>query len=77
MLKLLSGAIIMKPKDNCLKKAIPFPHSYMVWGCLSGKGLGEMPMITSTVHAHVYIETLETFLIPLIENRFGGGEVIY
>lgn len=70
MLKLLSGAIIMKHKDR-------HPHSYMVWGCLSGKGLGEMPMITSTVHAQVYIQILETFLIPLIENRFGGGEVIY
>ena len=23
-------------KDDCLKKTIKFPHSFMIWGCMSG-----------------------------------------
>ncbi|XP_053499736.1 ganglioside-induced differentiation-associated protein 1-like 1 isoform X1 [Ictalurus furcatus] len=59
-------------KDDCLKKTIKFPHSLMIWGFMSGKGPGE----TSTVNAQMYTEILHTFLIPSIENSFGGDEVV-
>ena len=36
----------------------------------------EMAIITSTISAHIYIEFLDNFLIPSVENRFGNDEVI-
>lgn len=40
-------------------------------GYMSSKGQGAMAIITSTINAQVYINNLDTFLIPLIENRLG------
>ena len=36
-----------------------------------------MAIITSTVSAQVYIEILDTCLVPSIENRFGDDDVIF
>uniref|UniRef100_A0A672T8Q8 Tc1-like transposase DDE domain-containing protein n=1 Tax=Sinocyclocheilus grahami TaxID=75366 RepID=A0A672T8Q8_SINGR len=74
MLELLSGAVL----SFCLKKTTKFPNSFMVWGCsMSGKGPGEMAILTSTVNAQMYIEILDTFLIPSIEKTFGDNDVIF
>uniref|UniRef100_A0A671MDT3 Uncharacterized protein n=1 Tax=Sinocyclocheilus anshuiensis TaxID=1608454 RepID=A0A671MDT3_9TELE len=54
-----------------LKKTTKFPNSFMIWGCMSGKGPGEMAILISTVNAEVYIEILDTILIPSIEKKFG------
>uniref|UniRef100_A0A673J1W8 Uncharacterized protein n=1 Tax=Sinocyclocheilus rhinocerous TaxID=307959 RepID=A0A673J1W8_9TELE len=56
-------------KDDCLKKTTKFTNSFMIWGCMSGKLPGEMAILTSTVNAQVYIEILDTFLIPSIEKN--------
>lgn len=44
---------------------------------MSGTGPGEMEIITSTANAQVYTEILDTFLFPLVENKFGDDEVIF
>ncbi len=44
---------------------------------MSGKGPGEMAIFTSAVNAQVYIEILDTFLIPSIEKKFGDNGVIF
>ena len=36
-----------------------------------------MAIITLTINALVYIEILDDFLISLIENWFGGDEIIF
>ena len=54
-----------------------FPKSFMKWSCMSFKEPREMVVITSTISAHVYLEILDNFLIPLIENWFGDDEVIF
>uniref|UniRef100_A0A8C1NF85 Transposase Tc1-like domain-containing protein n=1 Tax=Cyprinus carpio TaxID=7962 RepID=A0A8C1NF85_CYPCA len=64
-------------EDNCLKKTCKFPQSLMIWGCMSGKGMGEMTVITSSINAQVYVEILDTFLIPSIERMFGDGSIIF
>ena len=46
-------------------------------GCMSGKGMGEMTVITSSINAQVYVEILDTFLIPSIERMFGDGSIIF
>lgn len=63
-------------KDDYMKETNTFPMSYMIWGPMSFKGPGVMATITSTINAHVYIQILDTFLIPLIENWF-LNEVIF
>ena len=32
-------------EDNCLKKT----RSLMIWGCMSGKSIGEMAIVTSSI----------------------------
>uniref|UniRef100_A0A3Q3AU23 Tc1-like transposase DDE domain-containing protein n=1 Tax=Kryptolebias marmoratus TaxID=37003 RepID=A0A3Q3AU23_KRYMA len=63
--------------DDCLKKTCRFPQSLMIWGCMSGKGTGEMAVITSSINAQVYIDILDTFLIPSVERMFGDDEIIF
>ena len=53
------------------RKQVNFPKSFMIWSCMLLKGLMEIALITSTINAHVYIEILDNFLIPLTENWFG------
>jgi DDE superfamily endonuclease len=49
----------------------------MIWGCMSGKSTGEMAVITSSINAQVYIDILDTFLIPSIERMFGDDDIIF
>uniref|UniRef100_A0A8B9RED8 Tc1-like transposase DDE domain-containing protein n=1 Tax=Astyanax mexicanus TaxID=7994 RepID=A0A8B9RED8_ASTMX len=49
--------------------------SLMIWGCMSGKGTGEMTVVNSSINAQVYIDILDSFLIPSIEQMFGGDEI--
>uniref|UniRef100_A0A3B1K6C0 Tc1-like transposase DDE domain-containing protein n=1 Tax=Astyanax mexicanus TaxID=7994 RepID=A0A3B1K6C0_ASTMX len=49
-------------EEACLKKTTKFPQSLMIWGCMSGK---------------VYIDILDSFLIPSIEQMFGDNEIIF
>uniref|UniRef100_A0A3B5QEB2 Uncharacterized protein n=1 Tax=Xiphophorus maculatus TaxID=8083 RepID=A0A3B5QEB2_XIPMA len=43
----------------CLKKTTKFPQSLMIWGCMSGKGTGEMTVVNSSINAQVYIDILD------------------
>uniref|UniRef100_A0A3B3YD15 Uncharacterized protein n=1 Tax=Poecilia mexicana TaxID=48701 RepID=A0A3B3YD15_9TELE len=55
-------------REACLKKTTKFPQSLMIWGCMSGKGTGEMTVVNSSINAQVYIDILDSFLIPSIEQ---------
>ena len=44
---------------------------------MSFKRPREMAIISSTIHTGAYIEILDNFLIPSIENRFSDDEVIF
>uniref|UniRef100_A0A3B1JCI9 Tc1-like transposase DDE domain-containing protein n=1 Tax=Astyanax mexicanus TaxID=7994 RepID=A0A3B1JCI9_ASTMX len=64
-------------EEACLKKTTKFPQSLMIWGCMSGKGTGEMTVVNSSINAQVYIDILDSFLIPSIEQMFGDNEIIF
>uniref|UniRef100_A0A3B5QEL9 Transposase Tc1-like domain-containing protein n=1 Tax=Xiphophorus maculatus TaxID=8083 RepID=A0A3B5QEL9_XIPMA len=64
-------------EEACLKKTTKFPQSLMIWGCMSGKGTGEMTVVNSSINAQVYIDILDSFLIPSIEQMFGDDEIIF
>ena len=46
------------------------------WGACHLKEQG-IAIITTTITASVYIEILDNFPIPLIENWFGDDEIIF
>ena len=49
----------------------------MILNWMLFKGYGEMAIIITAINAHVYIEIVDNFLIPAIENRFGDNEIIF
>ena len=59
MMKLLSGAVRMKHKEDCLKKTSGFSKSF--------KGPRNMTNNILTISVHVHFEILDNFLIPTIE----------
>uniref|UniRef100_A0A3B3RF17 Tc1-like transposase DDE domain-containing protein n=1 Tax=Paramormyrops kingsleyae TaxID=1676925 RepID=A0A3B3RF17_9TELE len=63
--------------EKGLEMKIKFSQSFMIWGCMSDKGPGQMAIITSSVNAQVHSEILDTFLIPSIKHRFGGDIGIF
>ncbi|CAJ0964526.1 unnamed protein product [Ranitomeya imitator] len=64
-------------KDDCLKRTCKFPQSLMIWGCMSGKDTGESAVITASINAQVYVDILDSFIIPSIERMFGDDEMIF
>ncbi len=56
---------------SCIARTVKFPQNVMVWGCLSHRGVGKLCMINGTVIADVYVNILEHFLVPTIEDEFG------
>lgn len=44
----------------------------MIWGCMSGEGTEEVAVITSSMNAQVYVDILETFLIPSVGKDVWG-----
>ena len=35
---------------DCLKRAVKYPGSIMIWDCMSAKGLGKLYFVESTVN---------------------------
>uniref|UniRef100_A0A672HNY8 Uncharacterized protein n=1 Tax=Salarias fasciatus TaxID=181472 RepID=A0A672HNY8_SALFA len=50
---------VMSHKSDRLKKTSKYPQSLMIWGCMSGKGTGEMAVVKSSINAQVYIDILD------------------
>ena len=70
ILELLSGAVLIKHVKQP-KKTTKFDESFMICNWMLLKGSGEMAIVISTTNSRIYIEILENFLIPSIENWFG------
>ena len=62
------------PEGN--KRTSKFPKLFMIWGCMSFKGVGEITVNTSTIDA-MYIEILDNILIPSLEGWLGDDDVIF
>ncbi len=48
---------------SCLKSSVKFPKSMMIWGAVTSAGVGPLHFIKSKVHAAVYQEILEYFIL--------------
>lgn len=62
-------------ENDYMKKTCKFSQSLMIWVCLSGKGTGEMAVIT--INPHVFIDILDTFLIHSAAEIFIDDNIIF
>jgi len=53
-------------QTDFLVKKVKFPASIMVWGCMSGRGVGKLHFIKGTVNADKYKDILKDVLLPSI-----------
>lgn len=53
-------------QNDCLVKKVKFPASVMVWGCMSGRGVGKLHFVDGIVNAQRYKDILEESLLPSI-----------
>lgn len=51
--------------------------SVMFWGCFSGKGLGPLVKVDGKMNQHDYIEILQSYLLPLINNSFNNRGYLF
>lgn len=53
-------------KAQCLKRSVKYPASIMVWGCMSGRGVGQLHFAEGIINASKYQKILENDLLPVI-----------
>lgn len=73
---------VIRAKDEaylpeCIRKTTKFPTSVMVWGCMSGEGVGALHFVDGTVNSEKYLKILEDTLLPFIEKNHRDGNLIF
>lgn len=56
--------------EDCIAVRNKFPLSFMVWGCISYYGCGDLAFITGSMNADSYISIITNYLEPSIERLF-------
>ena len=49
----------------------------MVWGCLSGAGLGLLVPVKGTLNASAHQEMLDSSMLPTLWEQFGDGPFLF
>lgn len=55
---------------TCITSTVKHPQGQMIWGCISSHGVGRLHFVTGTVNAEVYINILQTKLLPTIRDQY-------
>jgi len=55
----------------CITSTVKHPQGQMIWGCISSHEVGRLHFVTGTVNADVYINILQTKLLPAIHDTYG------
>ena len=61
-------------RPNLVKKGAKFTLKIMVWGCFHYNGVGRLAIIDGTMNSSKYIETLERYCIPSLNEMPGIDE---
>ena len=64
-----------KYKVDCLKLTVKKSKGIMVWGCFCRKKMGPIILIRETMDSRQYIEILEYYLLPFIEELNEPGYI--
>ena len=49
----------------------------MVWGCLSGGGLGPLVLVKGTLNASAHQEMLDNSMLPTWREKFGDSPFLF
>ncbi len=49
----------------------------MIWAAMSSAGVGPLCFLKSTVHAAIYQEILEHFMLPSADKLYGDADLIF
>ncbi len=60
-----------------LKSSVKFSQSVMIWAAMSSAGVGTLCFLKSTVHAAIYQEILEHFMLPSADKLYGDADFIF
>lgn len=61
--------------SDCIVPSVKFGgEGIMVWGCLSGVGLGPLFPMKGTIIALAYQRILDNFMLPTLWEQFGVGD---
>ncbi len=60
-----------------LKSSVKFPQSVMIWAAVSSAGVDPLCFLKSTVHAAIYQEILEHFMLPSADKLYGEADFIF
>ena len=68
-----------KEKDHpdCYQCKVQKPASVMVWGCVSGHGMGNLHICEGTINAERYIQVLEQHMLPGWQHMLTSGDVFF
>lgn len=65
-------------RPDCLQTTAKFGGGgIMVWGCISGRGVGPIVWVKGAMDAGVYQTLLESFLIPHLEDSFPDDDFVF
>lgn len=56
-------------KPCCLKPTLKHPTSVMIWGCMSGDGVGRLTVVDGMMNGRKYTEVLERVMLPSKRDR--------
>ena len=59
---------------NLVRKTQKFPIKIMVWGCFHYNGVGRIRVIEGSMNSEKYIDTLERFCLPSMQEMPGTAE---
>ena len=54
-----------------------FSFGFLIWACMSSKGPGKLAVFKTAVNSQTYIDILDHFLIPSIDNAFGDEDAVF
>ncbi|CAK1594744.1 unnamed protein product [Parnassius mnemosyne] len=63
-----------KFKEDCIVNRVKYPLSVMVWSIISSKGTGRLNIVEGTMRQDLYIQVLETKMLPQVLVLFPNGE---
>lgn len=66
-----------KDIPECYRRSVQKPASVMVWGCISGQGMGALHICNGTVNAEAYVQILEQAMVPSKRRLFGRRRCIF
>lgn len=64
-------------KPECLNHTVKHPLKIMVWGCISGVGVGRLELVSGMMNGSKYINVLEKKMLPSAAAMFPDADFMF